>query len=543
MSKYLAKFHQLMRRVLFLIALLLLVLLSPTDTHSNTMGTHSSATGMLSLRDEQQPAIAPSGQSAISKIYWTERGFGIKRANPDGTNVETLIGSGSTQINPQYIALDVYGNKMYWTDWRFPAVRRANLDGSNIENIIPEAIIEDQSGIALDLLRNKVYWADAEYGHIKRANLDGSDVEDLVTLGLSSSLGGLALDVEAGKMYWVDSFQDKIQRADLDGSNMQDLIAFGLESPQDIALDVRGGKMYWGDNGTSKIQRANLDGSSVEDLVTIGIGFPDSLALDVHGGKVYWTDGVLDKIQRANLNGSGVQDIVTGLSNRPGGIAVALTCFSLSLMHTGLGSNPVVTPASSIGCPNGRYVAGEEIALTANPGDGWQVGSWSGTSNNGSNGTSNSLVMPAANWQVTVNYARCPCYNFLPIAAKPFFYGPGEREPNNDLAQANGLLISGQTYTGTMPNASDGNDYYKFRLFEDGTAVIHLTNIAPGHNYSLTLRDSTGVPVPNGHSGLQGNANEQIGPLNLTAGLYYIQVNNTWATGSTRPYQLQVIFN
>ena len=266
---------------------------------------------------------ASRGEDLLT-IVWVDAGtYKIQRANLDGSNIEDIVTQGLE--DPDGIALDVVGGKMYWTDYDTDKIQRANLDGSNIEDLVTQGL-RGPISIALDVEGGKMYWTDYDTDKIQRANLDGSDVQDLVKLRYSRYGGprDIALDVEGGKMYWTDWSTEKIQRANLDGSNVEDLVTRGLEIPLGIALDVEGGKMYWTDNGTDKIQRANLDGSNVEDLVTRGLEIPLGIALDVVGGKMYWTDNGTDKIQRANLDGSNIEDLVTQGLSSPGGIALGV---------------------------------------------------------------------------------------------------------------------------------------------------------------------------------------------------------------------------
>jgi hypothetical protein len=86
-------------------------------------------------------------------------------------------------------------------------------------------------------------------------------------------------------------------------------------------------------------------------------------------------------------------------------IGVPLTCYTLTLGHTGSGSNTTASPTHSTGCAAGKYTEGESISLSgAAPAAGWWIGSWTGTSNNSSMASTNSLVMPAGNRTVNVNY-------------------------------------------------------------------------------------------------------------------------------------------
>ena len=209
------------------------------------------------------------------KMYWTN-GRKIQRANLNGSYIEPLMitGNSTSTSGP---ALDVTGGKMYWTDnsgyVSFEGkIRRANLDGSNIETLI---ITGGQAyDLALDLAGNKIYWTEWN-DKIQRANLDGSNIETLVT-ELNNPTKGITLDVNEGKIYWTTV--GSIQRANLDGSNIETLVT-GLNLPEGITLDVVRGKMYWtagySQTAVGRIQRANLDGSNIETLITELNGLDD----------------------------------------------------------------------------------------------------------------------------------------------------------------------------------------------------------------------------------------------------------------------------
>jgi hypothetical protein len=96
----------------------------------------------------------------------------------------------------------------------------------------------------------------------------------------------------------------------------------------------------------------------------------------------------------------------------PGGVFLYVDkqpCHLLTRTHTGSGGNPVPSPASSSGCPPGQFHAGTVVQLTAVPGPGSAFVSWSGTSNDGSTATTNSLTMPAAPHTVSAAY-QALCY-------------------------------------------------------------------------------------------------------------------------------------
>jgi len=91
---------------------------------------------------------------------------------------------------------------------------------------------------------------------------------------------------------------------------------------------------------------------------------------------------------------------------------VPTSCYSLTRSHTGQGSNPTASPAKSTGCDTGQYVAGEQIALTATPDAGWYVTEWSGTNDDASAATTNTVTMPATDHAVSVAYGQTlpTCY-------------------------------------------------------------------------------------------------------------------------------------
>ncbi len=245
------------------------------------------------------------------KMYWTDGiSSSIYRANLDGSGLEPLITSGLA--GPEGIDIDSAGGKMYWVEFQPSGrrVRRANLDGSNIETLISG--LAGPQGIALDLGAGKVYYADSLNGSIHRANLNGSGIEDLITTGLAAPTD-LALDTTAGKMYWIDQVSDKIQRSNLNGSNVEDLVTTGIVTLGALDLDLVEGKMYWIDFPLDSIFRANLDGTNVETVLTAA-GVGGGLAIDPTS---------------ADRNGNGVLDeceVWSGLCSTPGELDF-WTCF------------------------------------------------------------------------------------------------------------------------------------------------------------------------------------------------------------------------
>ena len=105
--------------------------------------------------------------------------------------IETLVTGTGVFPSPAGLALDVAGGKMYWTDRIQDDIRRANLDGTNIETLV--TVPDWPTGLALDVAGGKMYWtispalSDGE-GSIQCANLNGTNIETLVT-GLDEPTG------------------------------------------------------------------------------------------------------------------------------------------------------------------------------------------------------------------------------------------------------------------------------------------------------------------------------------------------------------------
>ncbi len=84
-----------------------------------------------------------------------------------------------------------------------------------------------------------------------------------------------------------------------------------------------------------------------------------------------------------------------------------VTCYALTLTHTGQGSDPVANPANSAGCDAGQYVAGEAINLSgAVASSDWEIDRWEGTDDDTSTAATNSLTMPANAHTARVIYMR-----------------------------------------------------------------------------------------------------------------------------------------
>ena len=116
-------------------------------------------------------------------------------------------------------------------------------------------------------------------------------------------------------------------------------------------------------------------------------------------------------------------------------VAYSPICYTLTLNHTGSGSDPAATPANSAGCPAGQYLFGAEVQLDAQPARDWQVTGWSGSDDDASSAENNNVTMPAADHNVSVAYSPiCVHAN-----SHPHRFG---RRPDGDTGQL-GRMSSG----------------------------------------------------------------------------------------------------
>ena len=228
-------------------------------------------------------------------IYWTNMGVpnlndgSIERADLDGRNRKTIIPEGAT-FTPKQLHLEKRSGKLYWSDREGMRVMRANLDGSQIETLVQTGSgAADRSnqenwcvGIAVDPDRGHIYWTqkggdDANRGRILRANLEipagqtAANRRDITVLfdGLPEPID-LELDLTSRVLYWTDRGDpprgNTVNRSPIDGPPNQEIVLNHLMEGIGIALDVRNQRMFVTDLGGS-IYSAGFNGSNERVLL------------------------------------------------------------------------------------------------------------------------------------------------------------------------------------------------------------------------------------------------------------------------------------
>ncbi|MCL4805196.1 MAG: hypothetical protein KJ046_12920 [Anaerolineae bacterium] len=273
-------------------------------------------------------------------------------------------------------------------------------------------------------------------------------------------------------------------------------------------------------------------------------------------------------------------------------------CYSLDMFTTGSGGFIEPGLDHSAGCEPGTYHGGETITLTAAPAAGYRVKGWSGTDNDASTSTTNTVTMPASDHTAGVVYEPIPPTAtptktptatptktptatptgtptatptktptatptgmptatptptatrvgppqgsggraLIPLAVNiPYcFYGM-ENEPNNSDETANGPICPGSLVSG-LPN--DEFDFFKFQAGADGAISIEVTGYS-GKDAQLVLYYQAVVPdkhVDADTSSADGLRIDYTGK----AGLYYVLVYfATPKPAETQPYTMTLSF-
>jgi hypothetical protein len=224
-------------------------------------------------------------------IYWTNMGVpsrpdgSIERADLDGGKRVTIVPPGAT-FTPKQIQLDRRNGKLYWGDREGMRVMRANLDGSEIETLVQtgtsDADRSDQTnwcvGIAVDHNWNEIYWTqkgpdNGDVGRLFRAPLDIKPGETPyyrtdIQLLLDRLPEPIDLEIANGWLYWTDRGDpprgNSVNRMRLEidehDPGTPEIISTHLMEGIGIAIDAANDRMFTTDLAGS-IYCSRLDGS------------------------------------------------------------------------------------------------------------------------------------------------------------------------------------------------------------------------------------------------------------------------------------------
>lgn len=235
--------------------------------------------------------------TASGHLYWTNMGDpahedgSIERIDLDGSNRTTIVAVGKTHT-PKQIQFDAA--TLYWSDREGMRVMRAAADGSNVETLVStgsgDADRKDQRnwcvGVAVDRMGGKIYWTqkgadDSGQGRIVCASIDipagqtSADRTDIeVVYDQLPEPIDLDIDHSSRMLYWTDRGDpprgNTVNRARLDagpdGRPVPEILVDHLMEGIGLALDVAGNRMFVTDFAGS-VYRAALDGSDKTTLL------------------------------------------------------------------------------------------------------------------------------------------------------------------------------------------------------------------------------------------------------------------------------------
>jgi hypothetical protein len=229
-------------------------------------------------------------------IYWTNMGIpsrddgSIERADLDGSNRRMVVPQGVTHT-PKQMHLDKERSKLYWCDREGMRVMRSNLDGSEVETLVETGSGAEDArdparwcvGITVDHEGGEFYWSqkggdNAGTGRILRACLDlpkgespanRSDIE--VVFDQLPEPIDLELDLENRILYWTDRGDpprgNTVSRAPIDLPEITpEILVTHLMEGIGIALDVPGNRMFVTDLAGS-VYSADLDGKNERNFL------------------------------------------------------------------------------------------------------------------------------------------------------------------------------------------------------------------------------------------------------------------------------------
>jgi hypothetical protein len=182
-------------------------------------------------------------------------------------------------------------------------------------------------------------------------------------------------------------------------------------------------------------------------------------------------------------------------------VTYTATCYALTLSHTGQGSNPVASPANSTGCSAGQYVAGANINLSgATPSTGWQIAGWTGTNNNASTASTNTVTMPSGAHTASVTYTAT-CY-----ALTLSHTGQGSNpvaSPANSASCSAGQYVMGETInlSGAVPTNGWAITSWTGTDNDAGTASTNTVTMPASARTASVNYTATCYALTLGHTG------------------------------------------
>ncbi|GFW79538.1 prolow-density lipoprotein receptor-related protein 1 [Trichonephila clavipes] len=315
------------------------------------------------------------------RIYWIDaRSDSIHTITYAGKDHRQILQNHESLSHPFSIAL--FGNYVYWTDWRTNSVLRANKwNGTNVQ-VVQRAITQPFDIIVYHPSRqprgnmtNPCKENNGGCSHLCLLNFNNTctcDCPHLMSLAANkktcyknekvllftrqNEIRGVELTMPYYNMippislpkvmkvhqidfvasrhqiFWSDSDLSEVKRANLSASTVETLIDTVLESPDGFAVDWASGNLFVTSSSaenSGRIIASNLDGEFIVNIITEDLYNPRSLAVDPFKGLLFWSDHkriVFDSvIEMSRMDGSKREVLLSGSFENKANLAMSLT--------------------------------------------------------------------------------------------------------------------------------------------------------------------------------------------------------------------------
>ena len=353
---------------------------SLTTTLSGTLGLAIDPLGHIWSTHEKEPTVHRLSPDAGELCAYTV---------PDGGASSYIVADSGRiwlgdWINNRILALDPVENE--FEIWHLPNSEDANLFGLAVDE------------------NHDIWWADRSLNYLGRLT-PGHNQVTTYTLPLQTWFAPTIVSTGHGKVWTTSGSIEYIARLNPEKVYVQPTSVFSTtadgtpvchESVSSKNLPINVGDpvpFEWGSSGAFYNQITSPD-SDVWLVYKIGyldvmVGRPWGIV--AAGQDVFIVDQARQKLTRLK------------------------PCYQLTLTGIGNGEDPSGSPDPSGICPEGEYLSGEVVTLTARPAVDYSVLSWRNSDDDSSKGLTNSITMPLEKHTVFVKYGQYEPGTFLPL--------------------------------------------------------------------------------------------------------------------------------
>ncbi|XP_054720384.1 low-density lipoprotein receptor-related protein 1-like [Uloborus diversus] len=299
------------------------------------------------------------------RVYWIDaRSDSIHTITYSGKDHREILRNHESLSHPFSIAL--FGNFVYWTDWRTNSVLRANKWNGTDIRVVQRAITqpfdivvyhparqprgnetnpckEDNGGcshlcllsfnntrscdcphlmsLASDMktcYKNEKVLLFTRQNEIRGVELTMPYYNMIPPVSMPKVMKVHQIDFVASRhqIYWSDGDLSEVKRANLSGSSVETLIDTILESPDGFAVDWASQNLFVTSSGNNaRIIASNLDGEYIVNIITEELYNPRSLAVDPFEGLLFWSDHKEENnnhmIEMASMDGSNRRTLIS----------------------------------------------------------------------------------------------------------------------------------------------------------------------------------------------------------------------------------------